>query len=168
VVDRVRHLAHLVARFVTSLLPRPPSAAGIARVRAILTPGELAVWEAMPRADRVEAIATLERLPPDVAADDRWAAAALLHDAGKQVSGLGTFGRTLTTLRGVIQGRDHVRGRAGAYLHHPALGARLLESAGARPEAVAWAATHHERDRWPRDVIPEPVCEALARADGET
>ena len=70
--------------------------------------------------------------------------------------------------RGHLGDPEDVGGRTGAYLRHAELGAELLEHAGARPETVAWARTHHDRSRWPTDLIPAPVCAALARADGET
>jgi hypothetical protein len=167
VAELVRRAGHLVARFLGSLVPREPPDTALARVRAVLTPSELALWEAMPRADRVESIRTLERLPADVAADERWAAAALLHDAGKQASGLGTFRRAAVTARAAAFGGRRVRGRGATYLQHPAVGARMLEAAGARREAVAWAATHHDPPHWPVALIPPDVCAALARADGE-
>jgi hypothetical protein len=43
----------------------------------------------------------------------------------------------------------------------------MLQEAGARAEAVEWAAVHHDPARWPVDRIPADVCAALARADGE-
>jgi hypothetical protein len=162
-----RSSAHLVRRFCTSLVARPPDAATVVRVREILTDGEFACWAAMPRADRAESVATLQGLPPAVAADDRWAAAALVHDVGKAASGLGTFGRAVATARGAVFGADRIDGRAGRYLRHAAIGAAMLQDAGARAEVVAWAATHHDPAQWPVDGIPADVCAALARADGE-
>jgi hypothetical protein len=93
--------------------------------------------------------------------------AALCHDVGKSVAALGPVGRALATAAGALPG---VRpgGRAGAYLAHAELGARLLAGAGARPETVAWAAAHHDPARWPTGLIPREVCEALALADGES
>jgi len=164
---RVRKLAHLARRFVGSLFTRAPRAADVDEVRARLTPAEFAVWERMPVADRAESLATLRRLPADVAAVDTWAAAALLHDAGKAACGLGTFGRTLATLRGWVGDPGRVGGAAGTYLRHAELGAEALQAAGARAEVVAWARTHHVPARWPVDLVPAAVCAALARADGE-
>ena len=103
-----------------------------------------------------------------MARNDTWAAAALLHDVGKTASGLGTFGRVAATVRGHLGDPEDVGGRTGAYLRHAEIGAELLEHAGARAETVVWARTHHDRSRWPTDLIPAPVCAALARADGET
>jgi hypothetical protein len=42
-----------------------------------------------------------------------------------------------------------------------------LRAAGARPEAVAWAAAHHRRVLWPDTGIPPEICQILAAADGE-
>jgi hypothetical protein len=165
--ERTGRLRHLGARFFASLFAREPTAADRARVRTVLTDAEFGVWAAMPRADRAEGLGTLGRLPPEIAADDRWAAAALLHDAGKTAAGLGTFGRALATARGHLGDPAAVGGRAGRYLRHPGIGADLLRSAGARAEVVAWAATHHDPRHWPVALIPERVCAALASADGE-
>jgi putative nucleotidyltransferase with HDIG domain len=165
--EQLRHVRHLVERFFASLFAREPVPADVARVRAILTPPEFAIWVTMPRPDRAESLATLRRLPPAVAADERWAAAALLHDAGKGSANLGTIGRALATARGHVGDPARVGGRAGRYLRHAEIGADLLRSAGARVEVVAWAASHHAPDRWPIASIPEAVCAALAAADGE-
>jgi putative nucleotidyltransferase with HDIG domain len=162
-----RHSVHLVHRFCSSLVARAPDASAVARVRTILTDAEFACWRAMPRADRAESVATLRSLPPAAAADDRWAAAALLHDVGKAASGLGTFGRAVATARGAVFGADRIGGRAGRYLRHAEIGAVLLHDAGARAEVVEWASAHHDPTRWPIDHIPADVCAALARADGE-
>jgi hypothetical protein len=167
VAEQLRHLAHLINRFFSSLVPRRPRPAEVARVGAVLTPSELAVWDALSRADRVESIATLRRLPHDVASDGRWAAAALLHDAGKSASSLGTFGRAVATVRGALARGAEIDGRAGVYLRHAEVGADILRAAGARAEVIAWARWHHDRTRWPVASIPASVCAALARADGE-
>jgi hypothetical protein len=63
--------------------------------------------------------------------------------------------------------RPRVGGRAGLYLRHDRHGAEVLAAAGARAEAIAWAAAHHDPGRWPLEVIPSDVCRALAEADGE-
>lgn len=160
-------LVHLVARFFSSLRPRPPAAADLAWVRGALTPAEWDVWCRLGTADRVEAIATARRLPAPHASDTRWVAAALLHDVGKSEAALGTLGRVMATVAGVGRDAERVGGRAGVYLRHPQIGAALLARAGARPEAVVWAAVHHHPERWAACAITSEVCEALARADGE-
>jgi hypothetical protein len=162
-----RRLAHLARRFFTSLRPRPPAPTDLEWVRSALSPAEWDVWRRLGTADRVEAIATARRLPARYAADARWVAAALLHDAGKAEAGLGTFRRAVATVIGFGRDAEKVGGRSGVYLRHPQIGAELLARTGARPEAVAWAAMHHHPKRWATGTIPHEVCEALARADGE-
>jgi putative nucleotidyltransferase with HDIG domain len=164
---RARALVHLFTRFFTSLFARAPNDAHVAHVARVLTPAELELWQSMSRPDRAESMATLDRLPTETAANPVWAAAALLHDVGKTRSGLGTFGRVFATLRGTLGDPARAGGRAGAYLRHAEIGAEALQQAGARAEVVAWARAHHDRARWPTDLIPASVCAALARADGE-
>ncbi len=159
---------HLVGRFFTSLRPRPPSAADLAWVQDALAPGEWDLWCRLDTADRVEAIATARRLAPEYAHDARWRAAALLHDVGKADAHLGPCGRAAATVVGWRRDPALVRGRFGTYLRHPDVGAAALDAAGARPETTAWAALHHRPERFADCAIPPEVCEALARADGES
>jgi hypothetical protein len=163
---------HRVQRFFTSLRPRPVDAADLAFVKLTLTPAELEVWETLSRADKAESLATARRtaqaLGPD--ADDTWLAVALLHDVGKTEAHLGTFRRAgATMIAGVVShGRArHYGGAIGRYVRHDALGAERLRTAGARPEAAAWAEAHHRRELWARTGIPPEICEILAVADGE-
>ena len=101
-------------------------------------------------------------------------AAALLHDCGKSVSGLGTYGRVIATLSVKLAGRDiamawsETRGftrRVGLYVEHPRLGADLLGLAGSAPLTVAWAAEHHlPPEDW---TVPAEVGQALKDADDD-
>ncbi|MGQ0824783.1 MAG: HD domain-containing protein [Actinomycetota bacterium] len=155
-----------------SLWRRPPTATDVAWVRTTLTGPEWQVWARLERADRVEAIATARRLVRELrnssyAGDTRYLAAALCHDVGKVAAGIGPFRRVYATAAGAVRAPVRVRGRAGRYLRHATIGARMLREGGARPEAVAWAAAHHDPALWPPE-IPREVCEALARADGES
>jgi len=136
-------------------------------VRASLTPAEWQEWLRLGPADRAEAIATARRLPPALAADARWRAAALLHDVGKAESRVGTAGRVVATCAALVVGPDRVGGRFGRYLRHAQIGEARLAAVGARPEAIAWAGAHHDPGRWATLSIPREVCEALASADGE-
>ncbi len=110
-------------------------------------------------------------LGPD--ADPRWIAAALLHDVGKTETRLGPFGRSAATVIAAVGGHRRVRrwsNPVGRYVDHDELGAQLLQAAGARPEAVIWARTHHRSDLWSTatvPLVPLPVCKILALADGE-
>ncbi len=165
-------LGHLAARFSGSLRARPLGADDLSFVRTSLTPGELACWERLGRADRAESVATAwaatRMLGPD--AEPRWVAAALLHDVGKAETSLGTLARAGATVLAACAGHDRARrwsNAAGRYVGHDDLGAEALRRAGARPEAVTWAGAHHRRDRWPATGIPPEICTILAVADGE-
>ena len=99
-------------------------------------------------------------------------AAALLHDVGKVVAGLGLYGRVVATLSGVVAGADYAEAwqeksgfprRVGLYLRYGELGADLLRMAEASPLVVSWAAEHHlPEDRW---TIPPDVGRILVAAD---
>lgn len=99
-------------------------------------------------------------------------AAALLHDVGKTVAGLGTYGRVVATLCGAVtdestqqvwvEARGFTR-RVGLYLTYPPRGADLLAMADSDPLTVAWAREHHRPpDEW---TVPRALGEALAAAD---
>jgi hypothetical protein len=178
IAARGRRINHLTRRYFSSLGARTLDEVTVAWVAGRLQAGEREVWAGMSRADQAEGVA-VARAFADVSADDdpRWLAAALLHDAGKQVSGYGTFGRVFATVVIAVVGKARVRewadgtgrlrARVGWYAAHDDLGAELLRTAGARPEVAAWAAAHHRSDRWSGTGIPEAVCRQLAEADGE-
>jgi hypothetical protein len=172
---------HRARRFVRSLVSTAPAPEDEAWARAQLTEGEVAVFARQPAVDRRHAIAVarsvaahLDRIglnPEDPQA--RWVlAAALTHDVGKSVSGLGTYGRVVATLSGWIGGHDmadhwaDTRGftrRVGLYLNYPALGADLLAMAGSDPRVVAWAREHHlPEEEW---TVPVEAGRLLAAAD---
>jgi hypothetical protein len=179
-IDFGARARHLTRRYFSSLGARSLDDATGAWVAASLEPGEQRVWSGMGRADRAEAVAVARRFeadgPIDPAHAREWRAAALLHDAGKQCSGYGTFGRVVATVVIAVAGSTRarawadgrgVRSRLGRYAAHDDLGAALLDDAGARPAVVAWAAAHHRPERWPGTGLPANVCRALADADGE-
>lgn len=158
---------HLVRRFLGSLSPVPLRAEDDAWAMAQLRPGERQLWQRMSRADQKHAVGVARR----VGADDRAVvAAALLHDVGKVDADLGTFARAAATLVGRRRGsrwRDAsgIRGRIGRHLHHDAIGAGLLQDAGADPLTVAWAREHHRPEQtW---SVPVPVGRALRDADDD-
>ncbi len=179
---RGRRLAHLVARFLGSLRIARLDDATRAWVAGALEPAERRVWDGMAPVDQAEGVAVARRLETALGAtpegsDPRWRAAALVHDAGKQLSGLGTVARAIVTVVAAVLGEarlrrwvvagDPVRTRMGRYVAHDDLGADLLRREGARPEVAAWAGAHHRPARWPDTGIPADVCRALAAADGE-
>jgi hypothetical protein len=179
---RGRRAGHLVGRFWGTLLARPLDDSARARVAAALEPQERSVWLGMSRADQAEGLGVARRLEGMLAGtaerdDPRWRAAALLHDAGKQLSGFSAPARAVVTVLAGVVGDERVRAwtdspgrrraRVGRYVAHDDLGAALLRSAGARAEVAAWAGAHHHPARWPHTGIPPAVCRALAAADGE-
>ncbi len=173
----VRHAWHLVRRFLGSLWPGPPRARDEAWAREHLLPGERLIWARMSNPDRRHAVQVardvVAELGPD--ADRPVVAAALLHDSGKVVSGLGTMARVGATVwwglidpaRAVDWARrpSGVRHRLGAYRRHPELGSELLADAGSDPLTVAWAREHHlPVDRW---TVPPRVGLVLKTCDGD-
>ena len=166
---RARHLA---TRFFGSIRVRPLAAADIDLVHDALLAPERECWERLGPADRAESVATaraaIAALEPP--ADSRWVAAALLHDVGKAESRLGPVARAGATVVATVAGPRRVRGwnnAIGRYLDHDELGSARLREAGARREAVEWAAVHHRPGLWPQTGIPPEVCRILAAADGE-
>ena len=162
---------HLVRRFLGSLSPRPLAAGDDAWATGKLGPGERRLWQRMPRADRKHSVGVARLVAEQVGEDDRAIlAAALLHDVGKVDADLGTFGRVAATLVGRSRGArwrdaDGRRGRIGRYLHHDAIGASMLEDAGADPLTVAWAREHHRPERdW---SVPPRIGRVLRDADDD-
>ncbi len=167
---------HLVKRFFGSVLPLGPRAEDRAWIAEQLLPGEVEVWQRMSRQDQRHAAGVARRVEAALGetATRPVLAAALLHDCGKSVSGLGTYGRVIATLSAAAAGRDHAmawsetRGftrRVGLYLEHPRLGADLLGLAGSAPLTVAWTAEHHFPEaEW---TVPLEIGQALKAADDD-
>ncbi len=168
--------AHLVKRFFGSIVPVGPKAPDEAWARAQLLDAEAEVWDRMSRADRRHAVGVARRAEAALGeeATRPVVAAALLHDCGKVVSGLGTYGRVIATLSVKLAGHDiatawsETRGftrRVGLYVEHPRLGADLLGMAGSAPLTVAWTAEHHlPPEDW---TVPREIGEALKAADDD-
>ncbi|HUK62865.1 MAG TPA: HD domain-containing protein [Dongiaceae bacterium] len=168
-IARVRHLG---SRFFGSLRPRPLGPDDLTFVRENLTPAELACWERLGPADRVESVKTARAAASELgcAATETWIAAALLHDVGKTETRFGPFRRAGATAVAIVLRERRVRrwdNAVGRYVDHDERGARILERAGARREAVEWAAIHHRPERWPGSAVPPEMCRVLAAADGE-
>ncbi len=168
--------AHLAKRFFTSVIPIGPSSADDAWATEQLLVGEVDLWRRMSRVDRRHAVGVARRVEVALGheATRPVLAAALLHDCGKTVSGLGTYGRVIATLSAGLGGHDlavawtETRGftrRVGLYLEHPRLGGELLGLAGSAPLTVAWATEHHlPPEQW---TVPAPIGEALKDADDD-
>jgi hypothetical protein len=101
-------------------------------------------------------------------------AAALTHDVGKTVAGLGTYGRVVATLSEAVGGasmarvwaeRSGMTRKVGLYLQYPTLGADLLAVAGSDERVVAWAREHHEpEEAW---TVPLDAGRLLRDADDD-
>lgn len=179
---RGQRVAHLVVRFFGSLRAGRIDDATRAWVGAALQAGEQRAWEGMHPVDQAEGVAVARRLELALAgttegSDPRWRAAALVHDAGKQLSGFGTLSRAAVTVIIAVVGdtgsrrwadaRGPLRARIGRYAAHDDLGEARLRDLGARAEVAAWAGVHHRPHLWAGTGIPGSVCRALAAADGE-
>ena len=169
-------VGHLARRFFGSLRPGGPPPSDEEWVAGVLGEGELGLWRRMSNADRRHAVGVARRVERALG-DEATApvlAAALLHDVGKTVSGLGTYGRVVATLSGAAagpstaaawsEGRGFTR-RVGLYLRHAELGGDLLELAGADPLTVTWTRQHHDPPAsW---TLPAPIAQALKDADDD-
>jgi hypothetical protein len=123
---------HLVARFVTSLPPTPPSVDDEIWVDEHLLAGERALWVQLSNQDRRHSAAVAQRfLAERPSANRAEIAGAILHDVGKIECGLGTFARVVATLvgdRGPISFR--------AYHDHEAIGAEMARRAGSEFDTI--------------------------------
>lgn len=147
-------LLHLVRRFFSSLLPLGPSATDEAWARGLLTAAEVELWARQARVDRRHCARVARRVEAGAGPDaPPWLLpAALLHDVGKTVAHLGTFGRVVATVSEAVAGEEMghqwaaSRGftrRVGQYVVYPELGVDLLRLAGSADEVVAWSRQHH-------------------------
>ena len=169
------HALHLVRRFFGSLDPRPPAAPDRQWAQRHLGGAEFAIWSAMSNPDQRHSIEVARAVDAAVvecdgggcdgwpaatesgfesAADRRstMVSAALLHDSGKNVSGLNTLFRVGATLLWPLVGESSVgrwarasgiRRRIADYWRHPELGGLALGQAGSHPLVSTWAAEHH-------------------------
>ncbi len=113
---------HLVKRAVTSISNEPLSGADVERAERLLLPQEFELWWSMSSRDQRHSLQVHERFmrfyPPAKRTEQ---AAALLHDVGKTVSGLGWLMRIAATIVGP-------RGAAFAMYHdHENLAVQMLQ-----------------------------------------
>ncbi len=175
------NLGHLAGRFVRALWPGPPRATDVAWVERVLSPDLFVQFRRQPNHDQRHAIGVARDVQARLAGteyadDDRWLAAALVHDIGKLDSHLGVFARVGATVAAAVAGHDRadrwsaksgIVRRVGLYLRHAELGALRIRLAGGPEAAAQWAEYHHEPDRWPDLAIPAPVVVALDAADND-
>lgn len=168
-------MIHLVRRFAEWVLPARLSGADEAWALDRLSPPERNLWLRQQRRDRAHSIAVARAVVAEVGEDDpRVTVAALCHDVGKGVAGLGVVGRVAATVADRVVDettaarwawRSDPLGRIGMYLRYPALGAELLSEGGSDPLVVAWAREHHlEAEDW---TVPRDLGEVLRRADDQ-
>lgn len=131
-MNSVQQVGHLARRFFGSLSRRAPLATDVAWALGHLIPAEAAAWKQMPAQDRRHSIVVARRFAtrvPDASRAEL--AGALLHDVGKAVSGLGTFGRVAATILGPRTNRFRL------YHDHEQLGMEMLRAAGSDPDTLA-------------------------------
>lgn len=169
-------LSHLTRRFVTSLRPGGPCSTDREWVASVLSDAELGLWQQMSGPDRRHSVGVARRVERSLGheAAPEVLAAALLHDVGKTVARLRTYGRVIATLSAAVAGhetahswsrsRGFVR-RVGLYLRHPELGGDLLAMAGSHQLTVAWAREHHlPADQW---TVPAHIGQTLKACDDD-
>lgn len=121
-----------------------------------LQPGLRRLFFAQDVPDQRHAVEVAER----AGGDSERVEAALLHDVGKTGSNLGAFGRSFATIAGTL-GLPAKRSWI-MYLHHGAIGADMLQRAGASRLAVEFTRSHP--GPVPHGINPQDW-HALAEAD---
>jgi hypothetical protein len=118
-------IAHLTKRFVLSLVPSQVQQIERQWVQSVLSPSEFDVWNNMMVQDRRHSVMVGRRFVKHrPIATQSEIAGALLHDVGKSVARLGTFGRVIATLVGPRTNRFR------QYHDHEQIGATMLRSIG--------------------------------------
>lgn len=158
----MKSIAHLARRFFRSLAARRPPVTDQRLVAATLDPHLSAVFWAQSTADQAHAIRVARTVIGSAPARTDLAAAALLHDVGKQATSLGTVGRSIATVLDALH--LPLTGSMRSYRDHAAIGATMLEALDADPIAVAFAAGHHGPCP---DTVASEDWDLLSRADDE-
>lgn len=125
-------LWHLIKRFVGSVTAAALTNRELLEVQTVLLAAEQRLFARLAIADQRHALLVLRRfdeLMPSASVVAR--RAALLHDIGKTVTGLGTLARVVATIVGPRTDRFR------RYVEHEQIGAELLARAGSDPVTVA-------------------------------
>ncbi len=128
----MKHIVHLVKRFVSSLSRSDVSETELDVVRSALSAGEFDLWCRFTKADRRHSIAVARRfiaLRPNSSRHE--IAGVLLHDIGKIQSNLSTLMRVIATLIGPRTKRFAL------YHQHEEIGITMLRHAGSNIEVLA-------------------------------
>jgi len=125
-------IAHLTKRFVLSLVPSQVQQIERQWVQSVLSPSEFDVWNNMMVQDRRHSVMVGRRFVKHrPIATQSEIAGALLHDVGKSVARLGTFGRVIATLVGPRTNRFR------QYHDHEQIGATMLRSIGSNELTIS-------------------------------
>ncbi|MSZ29432.1 MAG: HD domain-containing protein, partial [Actinobacteria bacterium] len=92
---KLRRFRHLSKRFFVALWPAAPSPQDLEWAESFLWEGERGLFATLPNHDRRHLIGVARRVDALLGdlSEERWIAAALLHDVGKAQSGLGPIRR---------------------------------------------------------------------------
>jgi len=172
---------HRVQRFFRSVFSVAPSQEQLAWATRFLSESEQRLFLRMPSVDQSHCLGVARAVSAHLDqvgltesdSEARWLlAASLLHDVGKSVSGLGTYGRVVATVSEGLGGSDMgkhwaERGgmtrKVGLYMQYPQLGADLLSLAHSDKRVIAWAAEHHlPQEQW---TLPMDCALLLQQAD---
>lgn len=128
----MRHLTHLVKRFVSSLSRKDVTEAELNMVRSTLTASEFNLWNQFSIADRRHSVEVAQRFAvflPEASREHR--AGVLMHDIGKIQSSLSTLMRVCATLVGPRTKRF------ARYHQHEEIGITMLRHAGSHTDVIA-------------------------------
>jgi HD domain len=166
------------ARQLWNALQAAPSQQDLDEVRAILSLGEMELFERMQPGEQAHSIAVMRRLQvqPDVEQD--LVVAALLHDVGKSLYPLRVWERVMIVLVGAISparlarwGKGEPHGWRRPFvvaMQHPAWGADLAARNGASPLAVELIRQHQNYLHVQAVYSTETLLRKLQAADGNS
>ncbi|MDH3730190.1 MAG: hypothetical protein OES13_03530 [Acidimicrobiia bacterium] len=140
----MRHLTHLVRRFLWTLRAKPLTPREQAEAEGLLTVAERSLFWSQPPEDQRHGLEGARHVLRERPGDRSVARAALLHDVGKRHARLGVFGRSLASGLGLIGIRPK---RWRPYYDHGRVGAEELRSAAAEDIVVEWSRAHSGRQR---------------------
>ncbi|CAB4790952.1 MAG: HD domain-containing protein [Actinobacteria bacterium] len=173
---KLRRFRHLSKRFFVALWPVAPSSQDLEWAESLLWEGERGLFATLPNHDQRHLIGVARRVDASLGdlSEERWIAAALLHDVGKAQSGLGPIRRAFATIWIELKGVDGLAlsqrawsRRVYVYFQHPSLGCEDIRSCGGHEEAALWAKAHDDPKQWSATGFPSAVIDALTKSDDD-